>query len=96
MIFKKYDLWQKLPSGVTNIIDDGIHGILAETPKKGDPIFDNLSNLIVANNEIACKAAGDKAKKLGYTTKLLTTSLTGEAREVGVYLVDKAKNYRLQ
>jgi hydroxypyruvate reductase/glycerate 2-kinase len=82
-----------LPSGVTNIIDDGIQGILAETPKKDDPVFDNLSNLIVANNEIACKAAEDKAIELGYTTKLLTTSLTGEAREIGVYLVDKAKNY---
>ncbi|MCK5030322.1 MAG: DUF4147 domain-containing protein [Thermoplasmatales archaeon] len=93
MIFKKYDLWQKLPSGVTNIIDDGVQGILAETPKKGDHVFDNLSNIIVANNEIACKAAEDKARKLGYTTKLLTTSLTGEAREIGVYLVYKAKNY---
>jgi hydroxypyruvate reductase/glycerate 2-kinase len=93
MIFKKYYLWQKLPSGVTNVIDDGVQGILAETPKKGDHVFDNLSNLIVANNEIACKAAEDKARKLGYTTKLLNTSLTGEAREIGVYLVDKAKNY---
>jgi glycerate-2-kinase len=93
VIFKKYALWQKLPSGVTNIIDDGVQGILAETPKKGDHVFDNLSNLIVANNEIACKAAEDKARKLGYITRLLTTSLTGEAREIGVYLVDKAKNY---
>jgi glycerate 2-kinase len=93
MIFKKYDIWKKLPSGVTNILNDGVQGILAETPKKGDHVFDNLSNFIVANNEIACKAAEDKARKLGYTTKLLTTSLTGEAREIGVYLVDKAKNY---
>ena len=93
MIFKKYDLWQKLSSSVTNIIDDGVHGILTETPKKGDHVFDDLSNLIVANNEIACKAAEDKARKLGYKTKLLTASLTGEAREIGIYLVDKAKNY---
>jgi hydroxypyruvate reductase/glycerate 2-kinase len=93
MIFKKYNLWQKSPSGVTNIIDAGVQGIIPETPKKGDHVFDNISNLIVANNEIACRAAEDKAIELGYTTKLLTTSLTGEAREVGVYLIDKAKNY---
>jgi len=93
MIFKKYDLWKKLPSGITNVIDDGIQGILAETPKEYDPVFDNLSNLIVSNNKIACKAAEDKANELGYTTTLLSTSLTGEARELGVYLVDKAKNY---
>jgi len=94
MIFKKYDLWQKLPSGVTNIIDDGIQGILAETPKEDNPIFDNLSNFIVANNEIVCKAAIDKAKELGYATKLFSTSIAGEAKEIGVYLVNKAKKYR--
>jgi glycerate-2-kinase len=94
MIFKKYDLWQKLPSDVTNIIDDGINGILAETPKEDNPIFDNSSNFIIANNEIACRAAIDKAKELGYATKLISTSLTGEAKEIGVYLVQKTKNYR--
>jgi len=94
MIFKKYDLWQKLPSDVTNIINDGVQGILAETPKGDNPIFDNLSNFIIANNEIVCTAAIDRAKELGYATKLFSTSLTGEAKEIGVYLVQKAKNYR--
>ena len=94
MIFKKYDLWQKLPSDVTNIINDGVQGILAETPKGDNPIFDNLSNFIIAKNEIVCTAAINKAKELGYATKLFSTSLTGEAKEIGVYLVQKAKNYR--
>jgi len=93
MIFKKYDLWQKLSFDTIKVIDSGIQGIIAETPKKDDSIFDNLYNIIVANNKIACKAAENKATELGYTTKILTTSLTGEAREIGVYLVNKAKNY---
>jgi len=61
--------------------------------KKMILFFDNLPNIIVANNEIICKAAEEKAIELGYMTKLLTTSLTGEAVEIGVFLVDKAKNY---
>ena len=43
---------------------------------------------------IACLAAEDKAEELGYKTMLLTTSLAGEARDVGKYLVGKAKNYK--
>ena len=93
IILKKYNLWQKLPSDVTQTIDEGSQGILAETPKKNDPVFSNVSNFIVANNKIACNAAENEAEKLGYTTRLLTTSITGEAKEIGVYLVDKAKNY---
>jgi len=93
VIFEKYNLWQKLPSGVKQTINDGIKGKIAETPKKGDPIFSNFFNFIVANNNMACRAAEYKAKKLGYETKLLTTSITGEAREIGFYLVNKVKNY---
>jgi len=93
VIFKKYKLWQKLPSDVKQTINDGIKGKIVETARKNDPVFNNLFNFIVANNTIACRAAENKAKKLGYLTKLLTTSITGEAREIGFYLVDKVKNY---
>ena len=92
-ILKKYDLWRKIPSAVVKIIEDGIQGRIPETPKKSDPVFDNVFNFIVANNNIACKAAVDKAKELGYYTILLTTSLAGEAKNIGNYLIDRAKNY---
>jgi len=91
---KKYNLWKQLPVTVKNIIADGINAKIPETPKKGDPVFDNVNNFIVANNEIACKAAETKARDLGYNkTMLLTTALTGEARDMGKYLIDKAQNH---
>jgi len=90
---KKYDLWQKLPDSARKTIEDGIKGVIPDTPKDGS-VFDNVYNFIVANNTLACKAAEDKAEELGYKTMLLTTSLAGEARDVGKYLVDKAKNYK--
>jgi glycerate-2-kinase len=93
-ILKKYDIWEKLPETAKNTIIDGIKAKIPETPKKGDTVFDNVDNIIVANNEIACKAAKDKARELGYDqTMILTTSLTGEAREMGRYLIDKAQSY---
>jgi len=83
-ILKKYNLWNQLPVTVKNTIVDGVNAKIPETPKKGDPVFDNVHNIIVANNEIACKAAEARARDLGYDqTMLLTTALTGEARDIG-------------
>ena len=92
-ILKKYNLLEKMPSDVVKLLDDGAHGIIPETPKKDDTVFGRVFNFIVANNQFACKAAVEKAKGLHYNTILLTTSLTGEARDVGRFLIDKALNY---
>ena len=92
-IIRKYDLWDKLPVSARKIIEDGVNGVISDTPKKDSSVFDNVFNFIVANNKLACIAAEKKAEELGYKTMLLTTSLDGEAKEVGKYLVGKAKNY---
>jgi len=92
-ILEKYRLWERIPPKVRKVIENGISGKITETLKHGDPIFNNVYNFIVANNRIACNAALDKAKSLGYKTMLLTTSLTGEAKYVSDILLDKAKNH---
>jgi len=93
-ILKKYNLWEKIPSSVSEIICDGIKNKIDETPKKDSIVFKNVNNFIVANNEIACKAAEKKAQKLGYDTILLTTCLDGEARDKSKFLINKALNYK--
>lgn len=92
-VLEKYDLWNEIPVSVKSVIDDGITGKIPETPKKGNQFFSKVSNLIVANNKIACEAAQEKAEELGYKTMLLTTQLNGEAREMGKYLVSKALHF---
>jgi len=91
-IIKKYDLWDKLPDSTRKTIEGGIKGLIPDTPKDSS-VFENVFNCIVANNKLACLAAEDKAEELGYKTMLLTTSLDGEAKDVGNYLAGKAKNY---
>jgi glycerate-2-kinase len=91
-ILRKYFLWERIPSEVRRIVEDGIKGNISETPKKDNPIFDNVNNFIVINNKIACNSAVKKAKSLGYEAKIITTSLTGEAKYAGNILIDKVKN----
>ena len=50
-----------------------------ETPKK----LDNVESHIIGSVKIACEKAQELAKKMGYNTFLLTTSLDCEAREAG-------------
>jgi glycerate-2-kinase len=88
-ILYKYNLYDIVPIAVRNILKKGINGDIPETPKNYDSIFDNVYNFIIANNKIACNAAKSKAKEIGYETKLLTTSLKGEAKDVGRLLIEK-------
>jgi len=62
-----------------------------ETPKPGDPLFDNVQNLLVGSNPQAAQSALKQASREGFSTHLLQTDLQGEAREVGKSI---AKNLR--
>ncbi len=53
-----------------------------ETPKPGDTAFKNVRNVIVGSNRQALSAAAAEAKKLGYRTLVLSSTMHGETREV--------------
>jgi hydroxypyruvate reductase/glycerate 2-kinase len=80
-IVTRYDL--KISPAVQGLLDDGLEGVGEETPKSSDPIFDRAHNYLVGNNSMALHEAEKKASELGYNTFVLTSSLIGEAREVG-------------
>jgi glycerate-2-kinase len=90
-ILEKYDLFKKAPEQVKRRIKAGVNGDLSETPKEDDPIFNRVHNVIIANNSIAAHAAEKKAMEMGYNSKVLTTSIEGEARKVGADLSKIAK-----
>ena len=89
-IFKQFQLWTNIPITVRTVINEGVSGRISETLKENDPVFKTVFNFIIANNERACQGAMDKAKDLGYDTKLMATAITGEARVVGKYLINRA------
>jgi glycerate 2-kinase len=56
---------------------------LRETTKLNDDIFKHVQNHIIASNYTALKAAQTQAEQEGFSTKIITDKLQGEAREVG-------------
>ena len=95
-ILEHYQLLSTIPSSAKNIIEKGISGDYKETPEPEDPLFQHVDNCIIANNSLACTAMYKKAKILGYHPFILTTELTGEAREVGPKLLQTIQNQRQQ
>jgi glycerate 2-kinase len=90
-ILKRYELWKNIPPTVRTVITEGIAGRISETLKENDPVFKTVFNFVIANNERACQGAIEKAKELGYDAKLMATSITGEARVIGKYLMNRVK-----
>jgi hydroxypyruvate reductase len=89
-VLDRYDLRGRVPATVRDHLERGERGEKPESPGPGDPAFAKVRAKIVGNNILAAKAAEAEAKKLGYNTKILTTTLTGEAREVGRRLAQRA------
>ena len=90
-ILRRYHLWAQVPATVRLVVEEGRNGHLPETLKNDDVAFEKVFNFIIANNEQACQAAVKKAEELGYDAKLITTSMTGEAKTLGRYLVGRVK-----
>jgi glycerate 2-kinase len=82
-ILEKYHIEDKIPAPVRDHLTSGAQGHIPETPKAGDPAFENSVNIILGNNELACRTALNRARMLGYDAQILTTTLTGEARLAG-------------
>ena len=92
-ILLRHELWERVPRSVRTTIEDGIAGLIPETPKEGDPLFDDVRTMVVANNQLACDHAMKKARGLGYEAVLVSDTITGEARHIGRDLVSKAKQH---
>jgi hydroxypyruvate reductase len=82
-ILNKYQIQDKLPDTVINHLYKGINGEIIDTPKQGDPIFDHVFNIIIANNLQAINAAQKTAKIVGFKSNILTNCLQGESSDVG-------------
>jgi glycerate-2-kinase len=82
-ILKKYDLWLNAPVSVRKILSEGVRGLIQETPKAGDIVFENVHNVLIGNNQTASLAAVGCLRSKGLNTMLLADMLEGEASEAG-------------
>jgi glycerate 2-kinase len=94
-VLEKYGLTALVPETVLSVLERGSRGEIPETPKQGNTIFENVQNIIVASNRTALLAAKEKAVELGFNTSILSSTIEGEAREIGRALAHGARTANL-
>lgn len=90
-VISRYQLEDAIPISIRSHIENGVKGVIEDTPKEADPIFDNTVNQIIGNIKLAADAAVQQAIVEGFNATLLTTRLGGEAYLAGQYLGTIAK-----
>lgn len=81
-VIEALDLEHKLPPQVVVHLEEGRSGNSPETLKESEYDPKNVQTLIVGNNFKSLIAAEKKAEELGYNTLMLSSQISGEAREV--------------
>lgn len=77
-----FDLRGAAPAAIRERLELGARGGLPETPKPKDPVFDRVSNVVIADNARAGLAAVAAAREAGLNAQFLTSRVQGEAREI--------------
>jgi glycerate-2-kinase len=80
-ILQRYQLWSHVPSRVRRHLTAGCAGRRPESPKPGAPMFRRVHHYMLGNNRGAVEAVARAAKRLGLRPLVLSSTLTGEARE---------------
>ena len=81
-VLRKFKLLHRVPPSIRTRLEAGARGQIAETPKPGDPVFENVHHIVIGSNRLALEAAGQKARVLGYRSLILSSSMQGETREI--------------
>jgi hydroxypyruvate reductase len=70
-----------VPESVRQHLKKGAQGLIAETPKADDAIFNRTNYVLCASNSVSLKAAQTTAEQLGYQTEIYSEQLCGIARD---------------
>jgi glycerate 2-kinase len=91
-VVRRYGLEGRLPPRAAAALREGASGDRPDTPKPGSPGLSRTRNILVGTNRLALLAAEAKARELGYSPLVLTSRLTGEAREAALFLLGIGKD----
>ncbi len=91
-IVRRYAIEDKLPAAAAERLKEGVAGRIADTPKPGDPCFARTRTILVGTNRLALGAAEAEARRRGYDCLVLSSRITGEAREAALLFLGIGKD----
>ncbi|WP_343067772.1 glycerate kinase type-2 family protein [Halobellus ruber] len=91
-VLSEYDV--DAPESVTQHLERGAAGEVAETPAADDPAFDDVSVHVLANNATAVGAAREACADRGFEPLVLSSSVRGASQAAAVTHVAVAEEVR--
>lgn len=82
-ILRTRAVWDAMPHAVREHLLAGARGEHPETPKAGNPCFENIEIEVIGNNALAVQGAAAEARRRGFDVEVLPDALLGEARDAG-------------
>jgi glycerate 2-kinase len=95
-IFRKFGILAQIPPAVQRRFELGAAGQIAETSKKGDPVFRGVESFLIGSNAQACGAAAQTARRLGYHVQVLTSRLEGDTGQAARFHMSVAAEIAYQ
>ena len=92
-ILKKYKI--KAAKNIEEHLKNGLKDKELETPKSKAKFFKNITIKILSDHNLSANLAEKRAKQLKLKAKIISTSLSGESREIAKKLVKNQKTTRL-
>ncbi|UCD05528.1 MAG: glycerate kinase [candidate division WOR-3 bacterium] len=93
-ILRKHEMMKHTPQSIIDRLEAGRRGEITETPKSGDPIFKNTSNIIIGSNMIALQAIAHHAAEKGYRPLILSSRITGDTRLAAMIFASMIKEIK--
>lgn len=90
-VLKAKGVWEEVPPRVREHLLAGLEGRVSETPKPADPLFGRVRHVLIGSGRTALALAQKFGKEEGFRALVLTSTLRGEAREVGRVLASLAE-----
>ncbi len=90
-ILIRYRIWNQVSSAVRDHLEKGMDEERVDATKSKAAAFSRVQNQVIGNNRLMVQAIVKQAKLEGLHPLVLTTTLEGEAREVGTMISAIAK-----
>ena len=82
-VLDMYGIRNRIPLAVRRHVDHGVRGRIPDTPKPGEALFSRVQHHVIGNNRAVIERMAKRARALGLRPLILTTTLSGEARDMG-------------
>ncbi|MBN2654664.1 MAG: glycerate kinase [Nitrospirae bacterium] len=90
-VIRKYDLHEKMPARVLELLYRGAEGLVPETPKQDMTLFNDVKNIIIGSSRMLIDSAKKIVEDSGMRADIFSYELVGEAADAGRILAQRAK-----